>query len=57
MTTHYMDEAEYCGRISIMHAGKIIVKGKPAELVRERGAASLEDLFVDLIREREGGNG
>ncbi|MBD3404398.1 ATP-binding cassette domain-containing protein, partial [candidate division GN15 bacterium] len=42
VTTHYMDEAEYCGRISIMHAGKIIVKGKPAELVRERGAASLE---------------
>jgi len=53
VTTHYMDEAEYCGRISIMHRGRIIEVGRPFDLVREAGAASLEDLFVDLIRERE----
>ena len=53
VTTHYMDEAEYCGRISIMHRGKIIVKGEPARLVREHGSATLEDLFIDLIKERD----
>ncbi len=53
VTTHYMDEAEYCGRISIMHRGRIIKVGKPLELVREAGAGSLEDLFIDLIKDRE----
>jgi len=49
VTTHYMDEAEYCGRISIMHRGRIVTVGRPFDLVSERGAASLEDLFIDLI--------
>ncbi|MCB2230099.1 ATP-binding cassette domain-containing protein [bacterium] len=53
VTTHYMDEAEYCGRISIMHRGRIIVRGEPARLVREHGSDSLEDLFIDLIKERD----
>jgi len=51
VTTHYMDEAEYCGRISIMHRGKIVAVGKPADLVSEHSAASLEDLFIELISE------
>ena len=54
VTTHYMDEAEYCGRISIMHRGKIVKLGRPGDLVRESGAASLEDLFIDLIRDKGG---
>jgi len=54
VTTHYMDEAEYCGRISIMHRGKIITVGEPLQLVKEYGADSLESLFIDLIQEREG---
>jgi ABC-2 type transport system ATP-binding protein len=50
VTTHYMDEAEYCGRISIMHRGRIIEVGRPFDLVRGHGVESLEDLFVDLVR-------
>ncbi len=53
VTTHYMDEAEFCGRISIMHQGRIITLGRPHELVEEHGAANLEELFVDLIQGRE----
>ena len=50
VTTHYMDEAEYCDRISIMVAGKIAAMGTPADLKRERGVASIDDLFVQLAR-------
>lgn len=53
VTTHYMDEAEYCTRISIMHAGKIAEAGKPRELIAKYGAANLEDLFINLIRTKE----
>lgn len=53
VTTHYMDEAEYCGRISIMHRGRIVEKGKPFELVRKHGADNLEEMFVALIEQRE----
>lgn len=53
VTTHYMDEAEYCGRISIMHRGEIVEIGKPYDLVEKHRAASLEDMFIDLIRSRE----
>lgn len=49
VTTHYMDEAEYCGRISIMHAGKLVQIGTPTELVAKYGAKNLEDMFIDLI--------
>jgi ABC-2 type transport system ATP-binding protein len=52
VTTHYMDEAEYCGRISIMHRGKIVTVGRPGDLMREQGAASLEDLFIELISDK-----
>ena len=54
VTTHYMDEAEYCGRISIMHRGKIIKVGAPLQLVREAKADSLESLFIDLIQDKGG---
>ena len=50
VTTHYMDEAEYCDRISIMVAGHIAALGTPADLKRERGAASMDELFVQLAR-------
>ncbi len=56
VTTHYMDEAEYCRRISIMHQGQIIELGTPHELVKKHRAANLEDMFVDLIRKRESDN-
>ena len=50
VTTHYMDEAEYCDRISIMVTGKIAAYGTPAELKREAGVASVDELFVRLAR-------
>jgi len=53
VTTHYMDEAEYCGRISIMHAGKILAIGSPAELKRSTGLGTIEDVFIDYIRKNE----
>ncbi len=53
VTTHYMDEAEYCGRVSIMHRGQIIEQGKPYELIKTSGADNLEEMFVNLIRQRE----
>jgi ABC-2 type transport system ATP-binding protein len=49
VTTHYMDEAEFCHRISIMHLGKIIQVGNPQELIRQHRQRSLQDLFVFLI--------
>ncbi len=50
VTTHYMDEAEYCDRISIMVAGRIDALGTPTELKREFGVASIDELFVRLAR-------
>ena len=50
VTTHYMDEAEYCDRISIMVDGRIAALGAPADLKRDFAAASLDDVFVRLAR-------
>jgi ABC-2 type transport system ATP-binding protein len=51
VTTHYMDEAEYCDRISIMVAGRIAALGTPAELKQSFTVKSIDDLFVRLARE------
>jgi ABC-2 type transport system ATP-binding protein len=50
VTTHYMDEAEYCDRICIMVDGRIGAMGTPEELKREHAVASLDDVFVRLAR-------
>ena len=50
VTTHYMDEAEYCDRISIMVDGRIAALGTPAELKREWNTKSVDDVFVRLAR-------
>jgi ABC-2 type transport system ATP-binding protein len=50
VTTHYMDEAEYCDRISIMVAGRIAALGTPADVKHEFGAESVDELFVQLAR-------
>jgi ABC-2 type transport system ATP-binding protein len=49
VTTHYMDEAEFCGRISIMHRGRIVDEGPPGELISRYGQKNLEDTFIHLI--------
>ncbi len=53
VTTHYMDEAEYCDRISIMHRGRLIALDTPANLKKKMQKATVQDLFVDLIRSEE----
>jgi ABC-2 type transport system ATP-binding protein len=50
VTTHYMDEAEYCDRISIMVAGKIGAIGTPTELKKQFGTESVDEVFVRLAR-------
>ena len=50
VTTHYMDEAEYCNRLCIMHAAKIMSLGFPAELKQRHGAHSIEEMFIQLVR-------
>ena len=55
VTTHYMDEAEYCDRISIMVAGRIAAMGPPAALKEEFKVESIDELFVRLARPEEVG--
>jgi ABC-2 type transport system ATP-binding protein len=50
VTTHYMDEAEYCDRISIMVDGRIAALGTPEELKRHFATTTIDDLFVKLAR-------
>jgi ABC-2 type transport system ATP-binding protein len=50
VTTHYMDEAEYCDRISIMVAGRIEALGTPAALEEQFSVRSIDELFVQLAR-------
>jgi drug efflux transport system ATP-binding protein len=50
VTTHYMDEAEYCDRISIMVAGHIGAMGEPKALKQEHSVPSIDELFVQLAR-------
>jgi ABC-2 type transport system ATP-binding protein len=49
VTTHYMDEAEFCRRISIMHQGKIVEIGNPQDLVKKYGESDLQETFIKLI--------
>ena len=54
ITTHFMNEAERCDRISLMHAGKVLAVGAPQDLVRERGSDSIEDTFVGYLADAAG---
>ena len=51
LSTHFMNEAERCDRMSMMHAGKVLAQGPPASLVAERKAKSLEDAFIGYLEE------
>lgn len=50
VTTHYMDEAEYCNRVSIMVDGRIEALDTPAQLKQTYGAASMDEVFLKLAR-------
>jgi ABC-2 type transport system ATP-binding protein len=59
VSTHYMDEAEYCHRIALMYRGKVIALGSPDEVKRPVAgsgitAPTMEDVFVQMIEREEG---
>lgn len=54
ISTHFMNEAERCDRISLMHAGKVLASDTPAALKRARGAATLEQAFIAYLEEAAG---
>ncbi len=49
VTTHYMDEAEFCNRVSIMYLGEIIALDSPQALKREFKQASMQEVFIHLV--------
>lgn len=51
VTTHYMDEAEYCNRVSIMVDGKVAALDTPFNLKKSMGVDSMDDVFYKLARE------
>lgn len=53
VTTHFMDEAEYCDRISLFYHGETIAVGTPQELKNMAKADNMEDTFITLIKESE----
>jgi ribosome-dependent ATPase len=54
LSTHFMNEAERCDRISLMHQGRVLAVGSPKELVKGRGSANLEDAFISYLEEAAG---
>jgi ribosome-dependent ATPase len=51
ISTHFMNEAERCDRISLMHAGRVLASDAPMEIVRKRGSANLEEAFISYLEE------
>ena len=56
ISTHFMNEAERCDRISLMHAGRVLVSDTPAAIVAERGARSLEEAFISHLEQAMAGH-
>jgi ribosome-dependent ATPase len=54
VSTHFMNEAERCDQISLMDSGRVLATGTPAELVKARGAATLEDAFIGYLEAAAG---
>lgn len=55
ISTHFMNEAERCDRISLMHAGRVLASAAPADIVARRGAATLEEAFIGYLVDAGGG--
>ena len=55
VSTHFMNEAGRCDRISLMHGGKVLGTDVPAELVRKRGSLTLEDAFIGYLKDAGSG--
>ncbi|MBW7981684.1 ribosome-associated ATPase/putative transporter RbbA [Enterobacillus tribolii] len=57
ISTHFMNEAERCDRISLMHAGKVLASDTPHALVEQSGLATLEEAFIAALRQASGDAG
>jgi ribosome-dependent ATPase len=55
ISTHFMNEAERCDRMSMMHAGRVLDSDAPERLVQKRGARTLEEAFIGYLVEAQGG--
>ncbi|KAA3659047.1 MAG: ABC transporter ATP-binding protein [Calditrichaeota bacterium] len=56
VTTHFMDEAEYCHRVSIMDQGQLIALDTPSALKKQTGEDTMQDVFVSLLKARRKSN-
>ena len=56
VSTHLMSEAERCDRVSLMHAGKVLDSGTPAEIIARHGARTLEGAFIDCLSRGDEGS-
>lgn len=54
ISTHFMNEAERCDRISLMHAGKVLASDTPAALMERSGHSTLENTFIDYLKQASG---
>ena len=54
ISTHFMNEAERCDRISLMHAGRVLASGVPADLQKDKHAPTLEDAFIAYLEDATG---
>ncbi|HCE93429.1 MAG: multidrug ABC transporter ATP-binding protein [Burkholderiales bacterium GWA2_64_37] len=54
ISTHFMNEAERCDRISLMHAGRVLESAAPQDIVAKRGAATLEEAFIGYLEDAAG---
>ncbi|MGE3873954.1 MAG: ribosome-associated ATPase/putative transporter RbbA [Parvibaculaceae bacterium] len=57
VSTHFMNEAQLCDRISLMHAGKVLVSDTPAAIIEKHSARTLEEAFVGYLEEAIGKKG
>ncbi|MBB3810373.1 ribosome-associated ATPase/putative transporter RbbA [Pseudochelatococcus contaminans] len=54
VSTHFMNEAALCDRISLMHAGKVLVSDTPQAIIEKRSAQTLEEAFISYLEEASG---
>ena len=57
VSTHFMNEAARCDRISLMDSGRVLATDTPADLIKARGVATLEDAFISYLEEATGSGG
>lgn len=56
ISTHFMNEAQRCDRISLMHAGRVLASGTPGNLMHQHGHHSLEETFIALLEQAQSGD-